>query len=298
MVPAFQEVLAQTLMELAESDEHIVAITPAMLSGSGLHKFAARFPQRCFDVGIAEQHAVTMAAGLAADGFKPVVHLYSTFAQRAYDQIIHDVVLQKLPVVFCLDRAGLVGQDGGTHHGAYDPGFLNTLPGVTIAAPLDGMALQGILTMALEDSSPWFIRYPKASFNPVYQQVPKDKQARQLKSGKQRVVLSFGAIGNKVIEALEGSEVAHYDFAFLNPLDCKALANIAKNYSEIFTVEENSARGGLGDTVRACLEELNYTTMVYSRSLPNYFMKHATRVELLADAGLDTQGLKEFLGLA
>ena len=298
-LPGFQEVFAVSILNIANQQPDLVAVTPAMLSGSGLGAFKDKYPERCFDVGIAEQHAVTMAAALAAAGRRPLVHLYSTFAQRAYDQIIHDVALQSLPVVFCLDRAGLVGQDGGTHHGSFDPGFLNTLPNCSITAPIDGQALDELLRMAFSRNSPWFIRYPKAS----YQNIP-DKpaieygRARLIKKGSGKVVLSFGSIGMEVQQAIQNSDVAHYDFCFLKPLDEETLCEIAESFDEVYTVEENSPRGGLGDAVRAKFADSSFRVMVKSRALPDAFMEHATRNELLELAGLDVQSLRQFLGLS
>ncbi|MGB0175702.1 MAG: 1-deoxy-D-xylulose-5-phosphate synthase N-terminal domain-containing protein, partial [Owenweeksia sp.] len=210
---SFQQTFSQTLIQLAEEDERIVAITPAMLSGSGLNAFQNKFPDRTYDVGIAEQHSVTMAAAMAANGLKPYCHLYSTFAQRAYDQIIHDVALQNLPVVFCLDRAGLVGEDGPTHHGSFDPGFLNTIPNLTIAAPMDANSLQGVMRASVNTNGPFSIRFPKGgnfeestSIKPL----PPGK-LRQISKGEGKAVITFGAIGIEVQKALRNLPYAHYD---------------------------------------------------------------------------------------
>lgn len=293
----FQEVFTESLIALARADERIVALSPAMLSGSGLSAFQKEFPDRCFDVGIAEQHAVTMAAGLATAGFRPVVHLYSTFAQRAYDQIIHDVALQNLPVIFVLDRAGLVGQDGATHHGAFDPGFLSTIPNLTIGAPLDGASLRGLLQEALAQGGPWAIRYPKDSFKEIHTspELPCGKSLL-LKAGSEKAVLSFGAIGAEVAKAVAGTSFAHYDFPYLKPLDEEELEKIGQTFTEIITVEENSARGGLGDSVRAFFAIKNLSIRVRSIALPDRFVPHATRQEQLQMCGLDAESIRAFLG--
>ncbi len=292
----FQEVFADAMIEMATANNKLVAITPAMLSGSGLDGIKEKFPDRAFDVGIAEQHAVTMAAGLAADGFIPVVHLYSTFSQRAYDQIIHDVVLQGLHVIFCLGRAGLVGADGATHHGAFDPGFLNTIPGLTIAAPMDGVALQTVLNSAVKGTGAWVIRYPKSTCRFLRNTLKvKPSKIRQLKEGKQKAVLSFGAIGATVMDALSNSDFAHYDVTYLKPLDQDSLFAIANKFKEVITVEENSARGGLGDAVRAFYAEKGIDIKVKSLALPDRFIEHGTMEELHQLCGLDKKSILRFI---
>ncbi len=293
---SFQEVFAETMIEIARQNEKVVAITPAMLSGSGLGKFKEQFPERTFDVGIAEQHAVTMAAGLAADGFIPVVHLYSTFSQRAYDQIIHDVALQGLHVIFCLDRAGLVGEDGATHHGNFDPGFLNTIPGITVAAPIDGLALDTVLKNAVSGSGPWVVRYPKSKCRFLRNTFKvKVGKIRQLKSGSQRAILSFGAIGSQVMDALSATNYAHFDVTYLKPMDKESLVNIAAQFKEIITVEENSARGGLGDTVRAVYAQEDMSVKVRSLALPDSFIEHGSLTELHHLCGLDAKSILKFI---
>lgn len=292
----FQDVFSNTLIELAEQNDKIVAITPAMLSGSGLDKFSQRFPDRTFDVGIAEQHAVTMAAGLAADGFIPVVHLYSTFSQRAFDQIVHDVALQGLHVVFCLDRAGLVGEDGATHHGNFDPGFLNTIPGLTIAAPLDGSPLENLLAQAIAGDGPWVLRYPKSECRISDGRKPITSfKALELKQGREKAVLSFGAIGSNVALAVEKTLFAHFDFPFLKPLDHECLLRIAAEFDEVITAEENSLPGGLGDAVRAFFASRKISIAVRSIGLPDRFIEHGSREELLQLTGLDPASIQKFI---
>ena len=293
---SFQEVFAETMINMATQNDKLVAITPAMLSGSGLSSFKEKFPARTFDVGIAEQHAVTMAAGLAADGYIPVVHLYSTFSQRAYDQIIHDVALQGLHVIFCLDRAGLVGEDGATHHGSFAPGFLNTIPGLAIAAPIDGVALETVLKSAIAGKGPWIIRYPKSDCRFLTNTLkPKFGKIRELKPGIQKAILSFGAIGTNAMDALSGTDYAHYDVTYLKPIDKEALNVIADKFSEVITVEENSARGGLGDTVRAAFAELGSSIKVRSLALPDKFIEHGTIAELHKLCQLDAGSILKFI---
>lgn len=296
-LPGFQEDFAEEVLSLAETDPNLVAITPAMLSGSGLQRLRQKYPERCYDVGIAEQHAVSMAAAMAADGWRPLVHLYATFAQRAYDQIIHDVVLPGLPVVFCLDRAGLAGADGSTHHGAFDVGSLNSLPGIVLAAPLDGGHLRQLMREAFADRRPWFIRYPKDSYTALRPAGTSPVEPVILKSGHGKLVISFGAIGREVHRALEGSALAHADWPVLQAFAKDQALKWAEEFDEIITVEENALRGGLGDTLRAVLSDHQRFTPVSSLGLPDSFVPHGTREELLRMAGLDAASIRTFLGL-
>lgn len=294
----FQQVFGDTMLTLAEEEERLVVISPAMLSGGGLSEFAERYPDRCIDVGIAEQHAVTLAAGLAADGMKPVVHLYSTFAQRAYDQIIHDVALQNLDVTFVIDRAGLVGADGSTHHGVFDPGFLNTIPNLQIFSPVNGEILKTNLRQAITESGPKVIRIPKGDLIQGLEHLKvKDigSGVYQMKQGEELAVFSFGVIAAEVQEAMEGLAYAHYNLNVLKPFPTRRIGEIASNFESIITIEENSPRGALGDSLRAALSELNISKQVISRSLPDQFIAHASRNELLKQIGLDPKSLREFL---
>ena len=297
-IPDFQEVCANTLTELAAENEKIIVISPAMLAGGGLHKFAERFLGRCVDVGIAEQHAVTFAAGLAADGMIPVVHLYSTFAQRAYDQIIHDVALQDLHVIFVIDRAGLVGADGSTHHGVFDPGFFNTVPNLRITAPMNSGILRETITGALDLPGPHIIRIPKDRLHPALEDQQPDQLGDgvfRLRKGKGIAVISFGILAGNVQEALKELNYSHYNFNQLKPLPGQPLKEIASNYRVLVTIEENSARGALGDSIRAFLAAEEITTRVISHTLPDRFVGHASRTELLARNGLDTESLSKLL---
>lgn len=296
--PSFQEVLGNTLVRMAAEDPQLVVISPAMLSGGGLVEFARRFPDRCMDVGIAEQHAVTLAAGLAADGMKPVVHLYSTFAQRAYDQIIHDVALQNLNVTIVIDRSGLVGADGSTHHGVYDPGFLNTIPNLRIFSPVNSAQLKQNLKLALTEHGPHIIRIPKGSLKPnleVESPHGSGNLYRQVKDGRDAAVLSFGFIAAEVEEATGDLDIAHFNINALKPFPAELARDLAEKYTLLVTVEENSARGGLGDSLRAALSEMPGSAQVLSLSLPDQFVGHASREELLRQVGLDSQSIRQFL---
>lgn len=296
----FQEVLGKAVAEIGQENESLVVISPAMLSGGGFGAFQRQFPERTFDVGIAEQHAVTMAAGMAAGGSIPLVHLYSTFAQRAYDQIIHDAALQNLHMVFCLDRAGLVGEDGATHHGTFDVGFLNTIPGVNILAPINGNGLESMLKYAVSNHGVWFIRYPKSSTT-YFENLQEDfsREPKCLKEGEGKVVLSFGSVGAEVATAIEELAYAHYNIRQLKPLDEAFINTMAGKYEVLITVEENSPRGGLGDTVGSILYKNEHLgTKLLSLSLPDRFVEHGSRTELLKDCGLDAESLERSFLLA
>lgn len=291
---SFQSVAGNTLVELAAKENRLVLISPAMLSGGGFTGFQQKFPSRTFDVGIAEQHAVTMAAGMAAAGSIPVVHLYSTFAQRGYDQIIHDVALQQLHVVFCLDRAGLVGEDGPTHHGTFDVGFLNTLPEVKILSPRNGNELEQMLAHSVQNPGTWFIRYPKG--NTSYSSKDEDDFSltpKMLKQGNEKLILSFGSIGEEVEQAVADTEYTHVDIRQLKPFPVDFLKTLIPSYEAIITVEENSPRGGLGDTLNSFLQRNRMSVRTHNISLPDQFVEHGSRDELLRDCGLDKESLKQ-----
>ncbi len=292
----YQDIFANKLIALAQKDEHIVAITPAMLSGSSLTKFLAKFPTRTVDVGIAEQHAVTFAAGLAASGMKPLVHLYSTFAQRAFDQIIHDVALQNLPVVFALDRAGLVGEDGATHHGAFDLSFLNGIPNLQILAPMTGAELERMLAYAFTQNGPVVIRFPRGGEAP-FRAEPLPMQTgsfRALKTGKKVCVVSLGAIGvevEKAIKLAQGEEIGHVDLRFLKPWNDQELIDALRDYSTIITAEEGSMRSGLRDAFSAWAQNNLPKVTVHGIGLPDQFIPHGTPEQLAAKYGLDAAGI-------
>lgn len=280
----YQEVVGQTLTELARSNPKIIAITPAMSSGSGLLPLQQAFPERVFDVGIAEQHAVTFAAGWAARGFVPYCIVYSTFLQRAYDQLIHDVALQNLPVVFCIDRAGLVGEDGATHHGVFDMAFLRPIPNLIIASPRNATELQQLLyTAQLSLPHPIAIRYPRGRCSQTnwaqsFEALPIGKGC-QLKEGTKVAVLSIGTIADLVAEQIRQSEApeqyAHYDMRFLKPIDEALLQHVFTHYPKVVTIEEGST-GGLGSAVSEFAVANNYTTPLKIITLPDVFMPHGS----------------------
>lgn len=280
----YQEVVGQTLTELARSNPKIIAITPAMSSGSGLLPLQQAFPDRVFDVGIAEQHAVTFAAGWAARGFIPYCIVYSTFLQRAYDQLIHDVALQNLPVVFSIDRAGLVGEDGATHHGVFDMAFLRPIPNLIIASPRNATELRQLLyTAQLSLPHPIAIRYPRGRCSQTdwaqsFEALPIGKGC-QLKEGTEVAVLSIGTIANLVAEQIRQSEApeqyAHYDMRFLKPIDEALLHHIFTHYQKVVTIEEGSI-GGLGSAVSEFAVANNYTTPLKIITLPDVFMPHGS----------------------
>ena len=280
----YQEVVGQTLTELARSNPKIIAITPAMSSSSGLLPLQQAFPDRVFDVGIAEQHAVTFAAGWAARGFIPYCIVYSTFLQRAYDQLIHDVALQNLPVVFCIDRAGLVGEDGATHHGVFDMAFLRPIPNLIIASPRNATELRQLLyTVQLSLPHPIAIRYPRGRCSQTdwaqpFEALPIGKGC-QLKEGTEVAVLSIGTIADLVAEQIHQSEnreqYAHYDMRFLKPIDEALLHHVFTHYQKIVTIEEGSI-GGLGSAVSEFAAANNYTTPLKIITLPDVFMPHGS----------------------
>ena len=284
----YQEVVGQTLTELARSNPKIIAITPAMSSSSGLLSLQQVFPDRVFDVGIAEQHAVTFAAGWAARGFIPYCIVYSTFLQRAYDQLIHDVALQNLPVVFCIDRAGLVGEDGATHHGVFDMAFLRPIPNLIIASPRNATELRQLLyTAQLSLPHPIAIRYPRGRCSQTdwaqpFEALPIGKGC-QLKEGTEVAVLSIGTIADLVAEQIHQSEApeqyAHYDMRFLKPIDEALLHHVFTHYQKIVTIEEGSI-GGLGSAVSEFAVANNYTTPLKIITLPDVFMPHGSVASL------------------
>lgn len=301
----FQDVFGLTLVELAEKNEKIIGITPAMPTGSSLKYMMQAFPERAFDVGIAEQHAVTLAAGMATQGFTVFCNIYSTFLQRAYDQVIHDVALQNLPVVFCLDRAGLVGEDGATHHGVFDVAYLRAIPNMMIFAPLDEIELRNMLFTAQDATlnHPLAIRYPRGKGSHLKWQLPFERIAfgkgRKLLQGSEIAVLSFGAIGQNVIKALENfpqnEKIGHYDMRFAKPLDEELLHEIFRNYKAIITIEDGVAKGGLGSAVMEFAQELNYHLPIKNLGLPDTFLDHGKVEELQEIAKIDVDSIRRYL---
>lgn len=293
---AFQKIVGTELCRMAEQNPKLVVVSPAMLSGAGLSDFKIRFPQRCFDVGIAEQQAVTMSAAIAAEGFTVFCHLYSTFAQRAYDQIIHDVALQKLPVTFLLDRAGLVGEDGATHHGAFDLSFLNPIPNMVVSAAADIHSLRQLLTLAEEHKTgPMAIRYPKGTSVDLSKALLTFGFGRWIKKEGKTLLISIGAIQKKQFNAIEKSNCAHYDLIFLKPFNKTLALEIIDSFEHIVTLEEGSAAGGLGETFAALLAEKEITKKLTCLCLPDAFITHGSDDELLKHIGFSGEDLLKVL---
>ena len=300
--PKFQDVFGLTLVELAEQNEKIIGITPAMPSGSSIKFMMEAFPQRAFDVGIAEQHAVTLSAGMATQGMVVFCNIYSTFMQRAYDQIIHDVALQNLPVIFCLDRAGLVGEDGATHHGVFDISYLNCIPNMIIYAPINEIELRNIMfTAQLGLKNPIAIRYPRGrgvvqNWQLPFKEVQVGKGA-QLKNGSKVAVLSTGTIGNNVIDALgkikHPDSFSHYHFPFIKPLDETLLKEILTKYDVIITIEENAIIGGFGSVINQFSSNNKYTTSIKNLGIPDNFIEHGSVLELQKLCKIDEVSLIE-----
>jgi 1-deoxy-D-xylulose-5-phosphate synthase len=296
----YQDVFGKTLEYLSRINSKIVAITPAMPTGSGLVELMQKFPDRCIDVGIAEQHAVTLAAGMATQGILPFCVIYSTFLQRAYDQVLHDVALQKLGVVFCIDRAGIVGHDGPTHHGVFDIAFLRCIPNLTIAAPRDAQQLQNLLyTAQLGLEQPLAIRYPrgysqlkKLSFD--FEEVSLGKGSC-LKEGGPIAILSVGTIAENIQAALteleDADNFAHFDLGFVKPLDLELLHTVFRTYQRVVVFEEGSIKGGAGSAVLEFAAENNYKIPIELEGVPDQFISHGKSKNLLKDLGLDTEGI-------
>ncbi|MEB3801776.1 1-deoxy-D-xylulose-5-phosphate synthase [Flavobacterium columnare] len=303
--PKFQDVFGKTLVELAQENQKIIGVTPAMPSGSSMKFMMETFPERAFDVGIAEQHAVTFSAGMATQGMIVFCNVYSTFLQRAYDQVIHDVALQKLPVIFCLDRAGFVGEDGATHHGLYDIAYLSCIPDLVVTAPLNEVELRNMMyTFQLGINIPVSIRYPRGRGFVQNWKLPFEKieigKAKQLRKGKNVAVLSTGTIGNNVIKALDDLklyEFSHYHFPFVKPLDEGVLHEIGQNYQQIITVEEGCLKGGFGTLISSFFTDNNYLISIKRLGVPDEFIEQGTINELHKISGIDVVGLKELLRL-
>lgn len=297
----YQDVFGQVLCELAEKDERVVGITPAMASGCGMNKFAAAFPERFFDVGIEEEHAVTFSAGLAAGGMRPFCNIYSSFAQRAYDQIIHDIALQRLPVVLCFDRAGLVGEDGATHHGVFDLSAFRPIPGAIISSPKDEIELKCLMYTALNtDHGPFIIRYPRGCAEGVewkdapYRLLPAGK-AEELRGGNSVALVCTGPIVGTAMKAAEafGEEVGVYNFRFLKPLDTEMLGTIAGKYRHIITLEDGTLQGGLHGAVAEFCAQMSDAPSVEGIGVPDEFIRHAGKDEQWAICGMDEESISK-----
>jgi len=300
----YQDVFGKTMVELATQNNKIIGITPAMLTGSSLKFMFEKFPKRTFDVGIAEQHAVTLAAGMATQGLIPYCNIYSTFLQRAYDQVIHDVALQNLPVIFCLDRAGLVGEDGATHHGVFDLAYLRSIPNLIVFAPRNEIELRNILyTAQLGLKNPIAIRYPRGTGNIIDWQQPfaaiEIGRGVCLKEGKNIAVLSVGTIAKNVSDAIDlldnKSEIAHYDMRFVKPLDASLLHTIFKTYSTLITIEDGAISGGFGSAILEFAATQNYKNDVILKGIPDTFIEHGSVNKLHETLKLDSQHLKQFI---
>lgn len=296
--PLWQNVFGETLLELARTDKRVVGVTPAMLGGCAMNIMQAEFPDRVFDVGIAEGHAVTFSAGMAKDGLVPFCNIYSSFLQRAYDNIIHDVALQRLHVVLCIDRAGIVGADGATHHGLFDLAYLRPIPNMTIGAPMTAVELRQMLHYALIHEGPIAIRYPRGNTPQENNLIEKNDSvhsllnARCLKEGEQVAVLSIGAIGNTVAEAVVGLKAAHYDMRWLKPLDTDMLDHVAMNFSTVLTVEDGVISGGLCSAVLEYFALRGYNVPVKRLGIDDTFVEHGSTKELYHLLGLDTQSIR------
>lgn len=301
--PKYQDVFADAVIELAKQDDRVVAVTPAMPSGTGLLKMMKEMPKRCFDVGIAEQHAVTFAAGLATEGKIPFAGIYSTFLQRGYDQVIHDVAIQKLPVVFCMDRAGLVGADGPTHHGLYDIAYMRCVPNIVVAAPMNEQELRDLLyTATLYDDRSFGIRYPRGKATGMllkkgFEEMPLGK-GQEIRSGERVAVLSYGTIGNHVLEAAEqlsgdGIEIGHYNMRFVKPLDTSMIDEVAQKYEHIITIEDAAKMGGFGSAVAEYMMEQHYQNRprLSIMGVPDRLVEHGTQQELYKEVGIDADAI-------
>ena len=299
--PKYQDVFGYSIIELAEKNKNIVGITPAMPTGSSLNLMMEKMPDRAFDVGIAEAHAVTFSAGLAIDGKIPFCNIYSTFMQRAYDQVVHDVALQNLNVVFCLDRGGLVGSDGSTHHGVLDLAYMRTVPNMTVSAPMNEVELRNLMyTAQLQDKGPFVIRYPRGSGVTIDWKKPmkeiKVGTGRKLHEGNDLAILSIGHVGNFATEAIKRLEeqnysIAHYDMRFVKPLDKKMLQEIGKKFRYVITIEDGTVLGGFGSAVLEFLNEKGFQTTVKRLGIPDRFIEHGSQEELYRECGFDVEGI-------
>lgn len=302
MPPLFQEVFGQTLVELAEKNDRIVGVTPAMPTGCSMNLLMDKMPDRAFDVGIAEGHAVTFSGGMAKDGLQPFCNIYSSFMQRAYDNIIHDVAIQRQPVVFCLDRAGLVGEDGPTHHGVFDMAYLRPIPNLTISSPMDERELRRLMyTAQLPGKGPFVIRYPRGRGSLVdwkcpFEEIPVGK-GRKLREGTDLAVITIGPIGKLAAKAIERAEketnlsVAHYDLRFLKPLDETLLHEIGKNFKRVLTVEDGIIQGGMGSAVLEFMSDHGYYPEVHRIGVPDEFIEHGSIPELYHLCGMDEESI-------
>lgn len=300
--PKYQDVFGHSIVELAEKNKKIMGITPAMPTGSSLNIMMKAMPDRAFDVGIAEQHAVTFSAGLATQGLVPFCNIYSSFMQRAYDQVIHDVALQKLPVVFCLDRAGVAGADGPTHHGAYDLAYMRCIPNMVVSAPMNESELRNLMyTAQLDDNElPFVIRYPRGQGVLTDWKTPFKKvkigTGRRICTGEDVAILTIGHVGNYAVEACKellskGINAAHYDMRFVKPLDEMLLHEIFGKFNHVVTVEDGCIQGGMGSAILEFMAMNGYNAKVQILGIPDKFIEHGSQAELHAECGYDTEGI-------
>jgi 1-deoxy-D-xylulose-5-phosphate synthase len=299
--PKYQDVFGHTIIELAEQNPKIMGITPAMPSGCSLNLMMKAMPNRAFDVGIAEQHAVTFSAGLATQGMVPFCNIYSSFMQRAYDQVIHDVAIQNLNVIFCLDRAGIAGADGPTHHGAYDLAYMRCIPNMTVSAPMNEEELRNLMFTAQQpDMGPFVIRYPRGNGVMVDWQRPMKAipvgKGRKICDGEDVAILSIGAIGNEVVKACaqlnaDGYNPAHYDMRFVKPLDEDLLHEVFANFNKVITVEDGCIQGGMGSAVIEFMADHDYKAQVVRLGIPDEIVEHGEQPELWAECGYDAKAI-------
>ncbi|WP_026950775.1 1-deoxy-D-xylulose-5-phosphate synthase [Algoriphagus mannitolivorans] len=300
--PKYQDVFGHTLVELAEMDSRIMGVTPAMPSGSSMNIMMKAMPDRAFDVGIAEQHAVTFSAGMATQGLIPFCNIYSSFMQRAYDQVIHDVCLQNLPVVFCLDRAGFAGADGPTHHGAYDLAYFRCIPNLVVSAPMDEEELRNLMFTSVQYQGPFSIRYPRGNgvmpeWKTPFREIPVG-QGRIIKEGEDVAILTIGHIGNYAVEACdtlekEGLSPAHYDMRFVKPLDESLLHEVFGKFKKVITVEDGCLMGGFGSAVLEWMMDHGYQAQVKRLGIPDAVIEHGEQIELQRECGFDPEGIAE-----
>ena len=293
--PTYTQVFGNWLCDMAAKDQRLVAITPAMREGSGLVKFSEQYPDRYFDVGIAEQHAVTLAAGLACESLKPVVAIYSTFLQRAYDQLIHDVALQKLPVLFAIDRAGIVGPDGATHAGSFDLSYLRCIPNMMIMAPANENECRQLLSTGFEHNGPAAVRYPRGQglgieVSDSLAPLPVGK-GQQLREGESVAILSFGSLLSQATQAADVINASLANMRFIKPLDEELILHLVKNHEILVTIEDNAALGGAGSAVTEFLSNAGLKIPVLTLGLPDQFLAHGTQAEILAEAELSADGI-------
>ena len=291
----YTHIFGDWLCDMAAADDKLIGITPAMCEGSGMGEFAEKFPLHYFDVGIAEQHALTFAAGLACDGFKPVVAIYSTFLQRAYDQLIHDIAIQNLPVMLAIDRGGLVGADGATHAGSFDLSYLRCIPNMTVMTPADENECRQMLTTAYRLGTPSAVRYPRgtgtgATVQKAFQYLPVGKGELR-RQGKQVAILAFGSMLAPALEAAEQLDATVANMRFVKPLDQELVLSLAREHTLLVTVEENVIQGGAGSAVAECLAQQGILVQVLHLGLPDHFIEQGEHKQLLADCGLDSAGL-------